>query len=92
MVLKTIRDGEQTLLLEAWPEDLSPAQKTRQEKMDLELKNMNARIDHIVQQTGAHVIYQGDYCKAIQIGEQPPSLTFTGEFCIIVFQFLNLFK
>lgn len=92
LVLKTITDGEQTLLLEAWPEDLSPAQKARQEKMDLELKNMNSRIDHIVQQTGAHVIYQGDYCKAIQIGEQHPSLTFTGECCIVCILYLNHFK
>lgn len=79
LVLKTIRHGEETLSLEAFPEDLSPVQLALHEKIDKELQEMNSRIDQIMKQTGAQILYQGEACTMLQVGE-PPSLTYTGNF------------
>lgn len=79
LVLKTIQTfGEETLKLEAFAEDLSPVQKALHDKLDADLKQMNAQIDQIMKQTGAQIVYQGDVCTVLQVGE-PPSLTYTGK-------------
>lgn len=79
LVLKTITDGEETLKLESWAEELSPAQRKMHEKLDNDLKEMNSRIEQLVKKTGAQVLYQTDTCSVYQVSE-PPSLTYTGEF------------
>lgn len=78
MVLKTIKYGEETLNMEAFVEDLSPVQRALHDKLDSEIKQMNTQIEQIMKQTGAQVIYKGDHCQVLQVGE-PPSLTYTGE-------------
>lgn len=78
LVLKSITAcAEDTLQLDVWPEELDSVQQAVHDKIDKELQEMNSRIDLLVKQSGAQILYQGEACSAYQIGE-PPSLAYTG--------------
>lgn len=60
------------LSLDAYSEELSEAQKLRQQKIDEELQKMNNIIDQLVKQTGAQILYQGEICTSLQMAEALP--------------------
>lgn len=77
LVLKSITYTEDSLSLDAYSEELSEAQKLRQQKIDEELQKMNNIIDQMVKQTGVQVLYQGELCNALQMTETLPLVTGT---------------
>lgn len=75
--MKSITYTEDSLSLDAYSEELSEAQKLRQQKIDEELQKMNNIIDQMVKQTGVQVLYQGELCNALQMTEALPLVTGT---------------
>lgn len=60
LVLKNIGWKEETLRLEAWPEDLSPAQIEMRNKSKNEIDDINTRLDKLLKETTSEIIFEGD--------------------------------
>ncbi|GJQ70106.1 hypothetical protein Trydic_g22577 [Trypoxylus dichotomus] len=60
LVLKNIGWKEETLKLEVWTEDLSPAQLEIRNKSRSEIEDINTRLDKLLKETTSEVIFEGD--------------------------------
>lgn len=60
LVLKNIGWKEETLKLEVWAEDLSPAQLELRSKSKNEIDDINTRLDKLLKETTSEVIFEGD--------------------------------
>lgn len=69
-MLKSIGCDEETLKLEAWSEDLAPAQLEKQRVAEEEWKSLNSKLEKLIKDSGTEVIYEGDTCMAYEIGKQ----------------------
>ncbi|XP_025832720.1 uncharacterized protein LOC108740812 isoform X3 [Agrilus planipennis] len=76
IVLKTVRYGEETLQLDAWPEELTSAQLELHNRTQKEINDMSMHLDQITKQLGAEVIYQGEQTTVFQLGSNPPGLVY----------------
>lgn len=68
---------ENTLKLDCWPEDLSPAQLSIQNKMTKEWTQLNKQLDTLLKDTSSRsLLYEGDSFVLYDLQNQPEPTTF----------------
>lgn len=70
LVLRTINWGEQTLNLDAWVEDLSPAQMEMRKKQQQEYDDMTAKLTKYLADNTCEIVYESDFCTAYEVDQQ----------------------
>ncbi|XP_060518575.1 uncharacterized protein LOC132697252 [Cylas formicarius] len=68
--MKLNHEGENNLELECWPEDLEPCQKQRNEAIQNEQRELDAKLDELIKSCKGEVIYKGNLTTLIEVGEQ----------------------
>lgn len=76
MVLKTIptpnitnHDVENNLDLECWVEELEPCQKERNAKLQEDRVAIMNKLEELIKESNAEVVYKGDLSTAIEVSE-----------------------
>lgn len=74
IVLKSISNSnyvpkENTLELECFVEELSDVQKERQKKSELEEKELQAKLNELLNSKKAEIVYKGEMSSAIEVNE-----------------------
>lgn len=101
MVLKTIptpnianHEVENNLDLECWVEELEPCQKERNAKLQEERLAIMNKLEELIKESNAEVVYKGDLSTAIEVSEHVQK-TIQGNFrCFLNFYwlFINVFQ
>lgn len=58
----------ETLKLECWTEELSPTQIERRMKVNKELEEVQSKIDKLLKENGAEIVYEGESCSLMDLG------------------------
>lgn len=75
IVLKTItnRDAENTLELECWVEQLEEVQKARIQKMQEDERQLQDKLEALINSNKAQIIHKGDLSTIVEVTEQVQS-------------------